>query len=119
MRGTIWNVHSLLFQPGRDDDLAFRFGWERGVGATLHLALTCGRSATSDVRLRLGAETRTAGLSHIGTHANGNMHAALFELMRGGLSDAARTLSNSREPRENTICRRGGRSGSFSGRGGS
>jgi predicted ATPase len=77
-----------LFQPGRDDDLAFRFGWDAGVGATLHLALALwpmgdvGRA----VSLVRSAEMRIAGLSHIGTHANGNMHAALFELMRGSLS---------------------------------
>ena len=29
-----------LFQPGRDDDLAFRFGHDAGVGAMLYLALT-------------------------------------------------------------------------------
>jgi len=80
-----------LFQPGRDDDLAFRFGWDAGVGATLHLALNLwpmgdvGRA----VFLVRAAQTRTAGLSHIGTHAHGNMYAALFELMRGGLSHAA------------------------------
>ena len=80
-----------LFQPGRDDDLAFRFGWDAGVGATLHLALTLwpmgdvGRA----VSLVRAAQTRTAALSHIGTHAHGNMYAALFELMRGGLSHPA------------------------------
>ena len=29
-----------LFQPGRDDDLAFRFGHDAGVGAMLYLAIT-------------------------------------------------------------------------------
>ena len=29
-----------LFQPGRDDDLAFRFGQDPGVAAMLYLALT-------------------------------------------------------------------------------
>ena len=80
-----------LFQPGRDDDLAFRFGWDAGVGASLYLALTLwplgdlGRA----VSLVRGAQTRIAGLSHIGTHALANMHVALFELMRGNLSHAA------------------------------
>src|SRR3984957_10226085 len=33
--------HALaLFQPGRDDDLAFRFGQDPGVAAMLYLALT-------------------------------------------------------------------------------
>ncbi len=29
-----------LFEPGRDDDLAFRFGHDAGVGAMLYLAIT-------------------------------------------------------------------------------
>ena len=80
-----------LFQPGRDDDFAFRFGWDAGVAAMHYLALTLwpmgdvGRAVSLDH----DAQTRIAGLSHIGTHANGNMHAALFELMRGSLSHAA------------------------------
>ena len=81
----------VLFQPGRDDDFAFRFGWDPGVAAMHYLALTLWpmgdvRRAVSLVR---DAQTRIAGLSHIGTRANGNMHAALFELMRGSLSHAA------------------------------
>ena len=36
-----------------------------------------------------GAEARIAGHPHIGTHANGIFHAAMFELMRGDLSRAA------------------------------
>ena len=80
-----------LFQPGRDDDFAFRFGWDAGVAAMHYLALTLWpmgdvRRAVSLVR---DAQTRIAGLSHIGTHANGYMHAALFELMRGSLPHAA------------------------------
>ena len=65
-----------LFQPGRDDDLALRFGWDAGVAATIHLALTLwpmgdlGRA----VSLVRGARTRIAGLSHIGTRAVGNVH---------------------------------------------
>ena len=80
-----------LFQPGRDDDLAFRFGWDAGVGATLYLAFVLWPMGDVEraVSLVRDAQTRIAGLSHIGTHANGNMHAALFELMRGGLSHAA------------------------------
>jgi predicted ATPase len=80
-----------MFQPGRDDDLAFRFGWDAGVGATLYLALTLWPLGDVEraVSLVRGAQTRIAGLSHIGTHATGYMHAALFELMRGNLSDAA------------------------------
>jgi class 3 adenylate cyclase/tetratricopeptide (TPR) repeat protein len=80
-----------MFQPGRDDDLAFRLGWDAGVGATLYLALSLWPLGDVEraVSLVRGAQTRIAGLSHIGTHALTNMHAALFELMRGNLSHAA------------------------------
>jgi predicted ATPase len=81
-----------LFQPGRDDDLAFRFGQDLGVAAMLYLALTLwplgdiGR-AVSFVR---DAEARIAGHPHIGTRATGHGIVALVELMRGDLSRAAR-----------------------------
>jgi predicted ATPase len=77
-----------LFQPGRDDDLAFRFGVDHGVVATLYLALTLwpqgefGRA----VSLLSDAEARITGLAHIATRAYGRNHAALFELMRGDLA---------------------------------
>ena len=80
-----------LFQPGRDDDLAFRFGHDAGLGAMLSLALVLwpigeiGR-ATSLVD---AAEARIAGLTHVGTRAFGAMHSALFEMVRGDLSRAA------------------------------
>ena len=80
-----------LFQPGRDDDLAFRFGHDAGVAAMLYLALALwplgeiGRA----VSLVGDAEARIAGLAHIGTRAYGRNHAALFELMRRDLSRAA------------------------------
>ncbi len=80
-----------LFQPGRDDDLAFRFGQDAGVAATLYLALVLW--PLGDVHraasLASGAQSRTADLAHIGTHAYANMHAAMFELIRG-LSRAGR-----------------------------
>jgi predicted ATPase len=81
-----------LFQPGRDDDLAFRFGQDPGVAAMLNLALTLwplgdiGR-AVSVVR---DAEARIASHPHIGTRATGHGLLALVELMRGDLSRAAR-----------------------------
>jgi class 3 adenylate cyclase/predicted ATPase len=80
-----------LFQPGRDDDLAFRYGHDAGVGAMHVLALTLwplgdiGRA----VFLVGNAEARTADLPHIGTRAYGKSHAALFALMRGDLRRAA------------------------------
>ena len=64
-----------LFQPGRDDDLAFRFGHDAGVAAMLYLALTLwplgdiGRA----VSLVGDAEARIAGLAHVGTRALGRI----------------------------------------------
>ncbi len=80
-----------LFQPGRDDDLAFRFGQDAGVAAMIFLALALwplgdiGRA----VSLVSDAETRSAALTHIGTRAFGRNFAALFELMRGDLARVA------------------------------
>ena len=80
-----------LFQPVRDDDLAFRFGHDAGVGAMLYLALALwplgdvGRA----VYLVGEAQTRIAGLAHIGTRAYGKFHAVVFEFMSGDLSGAA------------------------------
>ncbi len=80
-----------LFQPGRDDDLAFRFGQDAGTVAMLNLALVLwplgdiGRA----VSLVCGAEARIGGLAHITTRGQGKLHAALFELVRGDLSRAA------------------------------
>ena len=53
-----------LFQPGRDDDLAFRFGFDAGVGAMISLALVLwplgdAERAASLVR---GVEARMATL---------------------------------------------------------
>jgi hypothetical protein len=82
----------ILFQPGRDNDLAFRFGHDAGVAAMLGLALKLwplgdiGRAAS----LVSDAEARSASLAHVATRAHGKQHAALFELMRGDLSRAAR-----------------------------
>ena len=82
-----------LFQPGRDDDLALRFGNDVGVAAMHYLALTLwpmgdiGRAVSLVGR----AEARIAGLAHIGARAYGKFHAAMFELMRG---DHSRVASN-------------------------
>ena len=85
-----------LFQPGRDDDLAFRFGQDPGVAAMLYLAITLWPLGDVPRAISLvdSAHLRIAGLTHIGTHAYGKMHAALFELMRG---DNARAAPNAFE----------------------
>jgi class 3 adenylate cyclase/predicted ATPase len=85
-----------LFQPGRDDDLAFRFGPDAGVLAMHYLALTLwpmGDVARA-VSLVGRAEARIADLTHVGTLAPGRMHAAMFDLMRG---DRARGAANAFE----------------------
>ena len=90
-----------LFQPGRDDDLAFRFGHGRGRrGDALPRArvVAAGRRRARDFPRR-DAEARIAGLAHIGTRAHGKMHAAMFELMRGDLSRAAPNAARTRPTR--------------------
>jgi len=85
-----------LFQPGRDDDLAFRFGQDAGVAAMCYLAIASwplgnvGRA----VSLVGGAHERLASVAHIGTHPYAKYHAAMFELMRG---DRARAAQNGSE----------------------
>jgi class 3 adenylate cyclase/predicted ATPase len=80
-----------LFQPGRDDGLAFRFGHDPGVAAMFCLALTLwplgeiGRA----VSLVGDAEARIAGLAHVGTRAFKSQHAAMYALLRGDVSRAA------------------------------
>jgi class 3 adenylate cyclase/tetratricopeptide (TPR) repeat protein len=74
-----------LFEPGRDDDLTYRFGMDPGVPAMAYLAfvlwsfgkIDCARSLAERMR------ERTAGLTHANTLALGTMHATAFELMRG------------------------------------
>ena len=74
-----------LFQPGRDDDLAFRFGHDAGASAMFSLAAASWPLGEVDRAISLidRMQTRIAGLAHVGTLAVGRMHAALFELMRG------------------------------------
>jgi predicted ATPase len=80
-----------LFQPGRDDDLAFRFGLDAGVGAMMYLATTLWPLGDVERAISLvnAAEARSAGLVHAATRAYGKWHVVIFELMRGDLSRAA------------------------------
>ena len=74
-----------LFQPGRDDDLAFRFGQDHGVSAMAYLALVLwplgeiDRAASFMSRML----ARMASLTHGNTIALGHMFAAQFALMHG------------------------------------
>jgi tetratricopeptide (TPR) repeat protein len=84
-----------LFQPGRDDDLTFRFGQDRGVTGMLYLAFALW--PLGDIRRAVAlvgdTEARIAGLAHIGTRAFGRVHAAMFELMRGDIARATRNAA--------------------------
>jgi predicted ATPase len=77
-----------LFQPGRDDDLAFRFGVDHGVVAMLYLALTLWPLGDSGRAISLAgtAEARIASLAQTGARAYGKCHLGLFELLRGNLT---------------------------------
>jgi predicted ATPase len=72
-----------LFQPGRDEDLAFRFGWDPGVAAMANLATVSWALGEVDraVSLNDRMQTRIADLTHVGTLAPGRIHAAMFALM--------------------------------------
>ena len=74
-----------LFQPGRDDDMAFRFGQDPGIAAMANLAIASWPLGEVDRAMSLidAMETRMSGVPHIATLSFGRMHAALFELMRG------------------------------------
>jgi tetratricopeptide (TPR) repeat protein len=81
-----------LFQPGRDDDLAFLFAQDAGVAAMNFLALTLWPLGGVERARSLveSARTRSASVTHIGTHAYEKAVAAWFELMRGDLVRAVR-----------------------------
>ena len=74
-----------LFQPGRDDDLAYRFGWDPGVAAMANLAAASWPLGEVDRAISLidQMKTRVAGLTHVSTLASGKLYTAMFELMRG------------------------------------
>ncbi len=80
-----------LFQPGRDDDLAFRYGQDQGVAAMGWLAIASWPLGEVDRAISLidRMQTRVAGLTHLGTLAFGRAVAAIFELTRRGHARAA------------------------------
>jgi class 3 adenylate cyclase/predicted ATPase len=84
-----------LFQPGRDDDLAFRFGQDAGVSAMANLAHVLWPRGELDRATSLidDMQTRAASLTHVGTRAFARWQAAMFELLRGGRSQAAPTIT--------------------------
>ena len=80
-----------LFQPGRDDDLGFRFGWDPGVAAMATLATALWALGEVDRATSLidRIQTRIADLTHVATLAPGKIHAAMFGLMRRDYGQAA------------------------------
>ena len=80
-----------LFQPGRDDDLAFRFGANPGVAAMVYLTTAWWPLGEVDRAMSLidDMQTRIVRLTHVGTLASARLYAALFDLMRGHPARAA------------------------------
>ena len=79
-----------LFQPGRDDDLAYQFGMDPAVSAMAYLAFASWSLGEIDraVSLVERMNVRVGGLTHANTLAIGAMHAFAFHLMRGDRSRA-------------------------------
>ena len=75
-----------LFQPGRDDEMALRFGPDPGVSSMAYLAFACWPLGEIDRAISLidRMKTQIAGLTHANTLALGKMYAAQFALMCGG-----------------------------------
>ena len=69
------------FEPGRDDDLAFRFGHDPGVTQWPTWRLPSWALGEVDRAISLidRMQARIAALTHGGTLALGRMHAAMFE----------------------------------------
>jgi class 3 adenylate cyclase/predicted ATPase len=84
-----------LFEPGRDDDLAFRFGQDAGVSAMVFLAFVLWPLGEVDRAISLIGlvQTWVADLAHLATRAFGILHAALFAMMRGDRSAARTSVS--------------------------
>ena len=80
-----------LCQPGRDDDLAFRFGQDSGVATMGSLAIVSWPLGEIDRAISLidRMQTRIADLTHVATLALGRAFATLFELMRRDQQRAA------------------------------
>jgi tetratricopeptide (TPR) repeat protein len=85
-----------LFQSGRDDDLAYRFGMDPGVPAMAYLGFTLWPLGEIEraVSLVERARERLASLTHAHTLALGAMHVGMFELMRGDHSRARIDVAN-------------------------
>jgi tetratricopeptide (TPR) repeat protein len=77
--------HALaLFQPGRDDDLTYRFGVDVGVSAMINLATVLWPLGEVERAISLieRAQERARGITHAGTLGFMSQHSALFEFVR-------------------------------------
>src|SRR5271166_569794 len=88
-----------IFDPDRDRDLAFRFGQDVGVSATVYLAIALWPLGQVDRAREIADATaaRIAKLSHLATSTYGLMHCAMFEIIGRKVDRAAplaRTLSS-------------------------
>ena len=81
----------VLFQAGRDDDLAFRFGVDPGTAAIVYLAFASWPLGEVDRATSLidSMQKRITDLTHVGTLAFATGYAAFFQLMRGDRGRAA------------------------------
>jgi predicted ATPase len=73
-----------LFQPGRDDDLAFRFGLDVGFTVLICSAIALWPLGEVERAMSLfeSAQARLAAITHAGSLAFGRQHLTLFGLMR-------------------------------------
>ena len=73
-----------IFDPMRDGDLAFRFGYDVGVGAMANLSLVLWPLGDVDGARRLVRDmaARIPEVTHKGTAAFAYLHGAMFEFMR-------------------------------------
>jgi predicted ATPase len=80
-----------IFDPERDRDLAFRFGQDVGVSATIYLAIALWPLGQVDRAREIAdaAATRIAKLSHLATSTYGLMHCAMFEIIGRKVDRAA------------------------------
>jgi class 3 adenylate cyclase/predicted ATPase len=96
----------LLFQPGKDDDLAFHFGLDVGVTVLLCSAIALWPLGEVDRAISLfeSAQALMVGITHAGARALGTHHSALFDLMRRSSARAAGSASElSRLSREHDL----------------
>ena len=84
-----------LFEPGRDDDLTFRFGHDAGVGALAYLAFASWPLGEIDRAISFveRMQARVGGITHVNTLAYSAAHAATFALMSGDRKRAQTNIS--------------------------